>query len=67
MTRCGMILVAAMFIATPVVAQDFSEDQIRDLAIQATLENPQIVMEAVAILQAQEDACKAEQSGALLS
>ena len=53
--------------ATPLVAQDFTEDQIKDLALQAIRENPQIVMEAVAILEAQEDARKADQSVALLS
>ena len=53
--------------ATPLVAQDFTEDQIKDLALQAIRENPQIVMEAAAILEAQEDARKADQSVALLS
>ena len=53
--------------ATPLVAQDFTEHQIKDLALQAIRENPQIVMEAVAILEAQEDARKADQSVALLS
>lgn len=56
-----------MLMATPLVAQDFTEDQIKDLALQAIRENPQIVMEAVAILEAQEDARKADQSVALLS
>ena len=37
------------------------------MALQAIRENPQIVMEAVAILEAQEDARKADQSVALLS
>lgn len=56
-----------MLMATPLVAQDFTEHQIKDLALQAIRENPQIVMEAVAILEAQEDARKADQSVALLS
>lgn len=67
MRRCGIVLAAAMFAATSVVAQDFTEDQIKDLALQAILENPQIVMEAVAILEAQDKARKANQSSALLS
>lgn len=67
MKRCGIILAAAMLMATPLVAQDFTEDQIKDLALQAIRENPQIVMEAVAILEAQEDARKADQSVVLLS
>ena len=67
MKRCVIILAAAMLMPTPLVAQDFTEDQIKDLALQAIRENPQIVMEAVAILEAQEDARKADQSVALLS
>ena len=67
MKRCVIILAAAMLMPTPLVAQDFTEDYIKDLALQAIRENPQIVMEAVAILEAQEDARKADQSVALLS
>jgi protein-disulfide isomerase len=43
----------------PATAQEFSEEQIKELALQAILENPQIVMDAVAILQ-ERDAAKAE-------
>ena len=43
----------------PATAQDFSEEQIKELALQAILEIPQIVMDAVAILQ-ERDAAKAE-------
>ena len=67
MKRCVIILAAAMLMPTPLVAQDFTEDYIKDLALQAIRENPQIVMEAAAILEAQEDARKADQSVALLS
>ncbi len=54
-------------LAAPVVAQNFTEDQIKALAIQAILENPHVVMEAVAILKEQEDAAKAKQSASLLT
>jgi protein-disulfide isomerase len=67
MKRCVIILAAAMLMPTPLVAQDFTEDYIKDLALQAIRENPQIVMEAAAILEAQEDARKADQSVALMS
>ena len=40
MKRCGIILAAAMLMATPLVAQDFTEHQIKDLALQAIRENP---------------------------
>ena len=33
----------AAFLAGPLIAQDFTEQQIKDLALQAFLENPQIV------------------------
>ena len=53
MTRFTALLTAAVLLAAPVVAQNFTEDQIKALAIQAILENPQVVMEAVAILKEQ--------------
>uniref|UniRef100_UPI004048074F DsbA family protein n=1 Tax=Yoonia sp. TaxID=2212373 RepID=UPI004048074F len=56
----------AAFLAVPLAAQEFTEQQIKDLALQAILENPQIVMEAVAILQAREDAFEAEQRDTML-
>ncbi|PIB23996.1 hypothetical protein BFP76_01735 [Amylibacter kogurei] len=47
-----------MFLMTPVAAQDFSEEDIKRLAIEAILENPQIVMDAVQILRDREAAQK---------
>ncbi len=38
------------------VAQEMTEDQIKQLALEAILENPQIIMEAVAILEQQRNA-----------
>lgn len=67
MTRFTALVTSAVLLAAPVAAQEFTQDQIKALAIQAILENPQVVMEAVAILQEQEDAAKAEQSASLLS
>ncbi|CTQ33672.1 DsbA family protein [Jannaschia rubra] len=43
----------------PAAAQDVSDARIKELALEAILENPQVVMEAVAILQ-QRDAEEAE-------
>ncbi len=40
MKRCVIILAAAMLMPTPLVAQDFTEDYIKDLALQAIRENP---------------------------
>jgi protein-disulfide isomerase len=41
-------------LASPVGAQDLSEERIKELALEAILENPQIVMDAVAILRERE-------------
>ncbi|GIT89685.1 hypothetical protein JANAI62_08300 [Jannaschia pagri] len=49
-------LLSTSLLALPVTAQDFSEEEIKQLALQAILENPDIVMEAVAILQARDEA-----------
>jgi protein-disulfide isomerase len=49
-----VFLAAALSLAPlPLAAQDLSEDRIKELALQAILENPQIIMEAVAILEEQ--------------
>ena len=40
-------------------AQDLSDERIKELALQAILENPQIIMEAVAILDEQRNAAQA--------
>ncbi|WP_333713028.1 DsbA family protein [Yoonia sp.] len=55
-----MILTAMMVLAPlAAAAQDLSEERIKELALQAILENPQIVMEAVAILEEQRLAAEA--------
>ena len=40
-------------LASPLAAQEFTEDQIKELALKAIMENPQVIMEAVALLQSQ--------------
>lgn len=52
--RRFIFLLAFLGLAQSVTAQDRTDDQIKSLALQAILENPQIIMEAVAILEAQE-------------
>ncbi len=58
---CAMTLTAAT-----AFAQDFTEEEIKQLALQAILENPDIVMEAVAILQEREAAEAEAQAKATL-
>ena len=56
MTRIWTALLAAgmLLLAVPAAAQELTEDRVRQLVLETIRENPGIVMEAVAILQAQE-------------
>lgn len=57
--RLKYACLAALLTATmglPLSAQDFTREEIKQLALQAILENPEIVMEAVTILQDREAA-----------
>ena len=47
---------ALALLAVPAAAQELTDERIKELALQAILENPQIVMDAVDILRAQEEA-----------
>ncbi|MEO0358812.1 MAG: DsbA family protein [Pseudomonadota bacterium] len=47
-------LTLALMISTAASAQTLDEDRIKELALQAIMENPQIIMEAVALLEAQQ-------------
>ncbi len=62
------LLMTAALSAMPLMAtaQDFTEDQIKQLALQAILENPQIIMDAVAILDEQRTAAQAAANAELL-
>ncbi|PJI92950.1 protein-disulfide isomerase [Yoonia maricola] len=55
------LLTAALISLLPLmaVAQDLSEDEIKDLALEAIIENPQIIIEALSILQEQRNAAAA--------
>lgn len=56
-------------LAAPAAAQDLTEAEVKELALEAILENPEIVMQAVAILQerdaAAEEAARAEAMASL--
>ncbi|PRY95582.1 protein-disulfide isomerase [Hasllibacter halocynthiae] len=62
-TALAPLLVGAA-LAAPAAAQELTEERVKDLALEAILENPEVVMEAVAILQqreaAAEEAARAE-------
>jgi protein-disulfide isomerase len=65
------LLATALATATPLFAQStpgaLTSDQVKQLALQAILENPEVVMEAFAILQRAQEQADAEAAGALLS
>ena len=62
------LLLTMALIAGPLAAQaqDLTEDRIKELALQAILENPQIIMEAVAILDEQRQAAQAAANAQVL-
>lgn len=57
--RISMLaLVAALTVSAPAMSQTLSEEDVKRLALEAILENPQIVMDAVQILREREDAAQ---------
>jgi len=62
-----MFAALALTLAAPASATDLSADEIKQLALEAIRENPEIVMEAVAILQAHDEQAAAEATAQVLS
>lgn len=62
------LLLAAALICGPLgaAAQDLTDERIKELALQAILENPQIIMDAVAILEEERLAAQAAASAQVL-
>ncbi len=60
-------LLFALTATLPVYAQDLSEEDVKRLALEAILENPDIIMQAVDILQRREEAAAAEASAAAIT
>lgn len=54
--RAILTVIAVLLFPFSVAAQSLSEDEIKQLALEAILENPQIIMEAVALLEQQRNA-----------
>jgi protein-disulfide isomerase len=63
------LLMTAALLLWPlgVVAQDITDERIKELALQAILENPQIIMEAVALLDQERNAQQAAEQAQTLS
>lgn len=62
-----LALAATTFLSAPAVASDLDEARVKELVLEVIRENPEIVREAIAILQAEEDAAKAEAAAVALS
>jgi protein-disulfide isomerase len=54
------LLLAAVLAGSPLLADEITPEEVKRLALEAILENPEIVMEAVALLQRQEEIAQAE-------
>ncbi|QYX58046.1 DsbA family protein [Roseovarius sp. SCSIO 43702] len=63
------MIVMALSLALPLqaAAQDISEDRVRELVLETIRENPEIVMEAVAILEARQAEAQAASQAEVLS
>ncbi len=59
--------VAALSLGTPAMADALDEARVKELVLEAIRENPEIVREAIEILQAQEEAAQAEAARLFLS
>ncbi len=58
--------IAMLLVAGSVTAQELTEDDVKRLALEAILENPEIIFEAVAVLEERERAAQAAGVSALL-
>jgi protein-disulfide isomerase len=63
----ALALTTALLLPAAAGAQDLTEDRVKALALEAILENPEIVMEAVGILQARQAEAEAEAAQATLT
>jgi protein-disulfide isomerase len=52
--RLALLIISFLFLSQGVTAQSMTEDQVKKLALEAILENPEIIMKAVEILQQRE-------------
>lgn len=70
MIRAALLVTAlatCLAVPLPLAAQEMSEEDVKRLALEAILENPEIVMQAVEILQEREAEAQAEASQTALS
>lgn len=68
MIRFAMTTALALCLSsTATTAEDLSKEQMQDLVLQTIRDNPEIVMEAIRVLQAREEQAQLDQAQAVLS
>ncbi|MEP3347691.1 MAG: DsbA family protein [Litoreibacter sp.] len=68
MIRLAMSTALALCLAAPAVtAQELSKAQMQELVLQTIRDNPEIVMEAIQVLQSREEQAQADQAQAMLT
>lgn len=67
MNRLAASALALCLSASPMLAEDLSRDEMRDLVLDTIRQNPEIVMEAIEALQAREAEAQASQAQSVLS
>jgi len=69
MNNTSKAILTAVLMTVPFTsfAQELSEDRIKELVYEAILENPDIIMEAVALIQQRDEAAKASATQAVLT
>lgn len=65
--RIAAFSIATALMTTVLPAQEMTPEEVKRLALEAILENPEIVMEAVEILREKEEIAKAEATNAVIS
>lgn len=68
MHRFRLVAIAIGVAIAPVasIAQDLTEERIKELALQAIMENPQIIMDAARLLEAQRNAAQSQAQAAIV-
>lgn len=64
--RPATFILGALLLPFPIVAQELSDTRVKELALEAIRENPQIVMEAVQILEQERTAAQAQAGAEVL-
>lgn len=67
MRKLALLALALFISAAPATAHELNPDEVKDLALEAILENPEIIMQAVALLEQRNQIEQAEAAAAALN